>query len=77
MLELIYSNDDGIYRRENGAWTPVNTDAPQPTIDDMEWLDVLPAFVPIFDDKIASQDSISRSEAAEYAAPVDQTQPTA
>ena len=69
VLELIYSNADGIYTRDDGQWVLLDTSVDQPTVDDQEWLDVTPAFVPVFDQLIATSDSIPRSEAAKYAAP--------
>jgi hypothetical protein len=69
VLELIYSNADGIYVRDDGQWVLLDTSVDQPTVDDQEWLDVTPAFVPVFDQLIATSDSIPRSEAAKYAAP--------
>lgn len=68
VLELIYSNKDGIYVRENGAWTPVDLDIDQPTIDDQEWFDVKLDFIPVYDNLSETSDSIARDEVVPYAA---------
>lgn len=71
VLELIFSNADGIYVRENREWSLVDADQDQPTIDDQEWYDVTPDFVTAFDDMIESEDSISRDVLVKYAAAQD------
>lgn len=68
VLELIYSNTDGIYVRDTGEWTLADTSVDQPTIDDQEWFDVTPDFVAVFDSMMQKQDDISRDEVVPYGA---------
>ena len=66
VLELIYSNADGIYVRDNGEWTLANSEEEQPTIDDQFWVDVTPEFIAVYDQLMQSQDGIVREDAAPY-----------
>jgi hypothetical protein len=66
VMELIYSNVDGIYVRDAGAWTLVDTGIDQPTIDDQEWFDVTTDFIPVFDEMLMTQDSIARDDVVPY-----------
>lgn len=66
VLELIYSNVDGIYVRDSGTWTLVDTNTDQPTIDDQEWFDVTLEFVPVFDNLLLTQDSVTRDDVVPY-----------
>ena len=75
VLELIYSNRDGIYIRDTGEWSLIDTSVSQPTVDDQEWFDVVPDFVTVFDGMIASEDGISRDDIVKYAAPQDYDTP--
>lgn len=69
VLELIYSNADGIYVRDTGEWTLVDTDIDQPTIDDQFWVDVTPDFVAVFDGMMQTEDGLLYADVAKYAAP--------
>lgn len=69
VLELILSNADGISIRENGGWTPVNSEQDQPTIDDQEWLETSQAGVDFWDSLSEDERDLSREEVLEYAAP--------
>ena len=75
VLELIYSNRDGVYVRDNGTWSLIDDNEQQPTIDDQEWLEVTPDFVPAFDDMMQTQDTVSREDAAKYAVSQDYDTP--
>jgi hypothetical protein len=67
VLELIYSNSDGIYVRDGGEWSLVNTEnEDQPTIDDQEWFDVNPAFIDVYDGLMQTSDGITREDAVPY-----------
>lgn len=66
VLELIYSNADGIYIRDGGQWTLVDTDTDQPTIDDQEWFDVTQDFIPVYDELMQTQDAITRDDVVPY-----------
>lgn len=68
VLELILSNADGISVRENGAWSPVNIDEEQPTIDDQEWIDTTAEGIAFWDglDEEARQ-VLTRDEITKYA----------
>ena len=66
VLELIYSNADGVYVRDNGTWQLIEGDEPQPTIDDLEWFDVRPEFVSVYDGMVQNQDGITRDELVPY-----------
>lgn len=68
VLELIKSDDTGVFVRENADWTPVDTDTEQPTIDDQEWLDVNEAEATAFWDQSGGEDAaITREDVLEYA----------
>lgn len=75
VLELIYSDVSGVYIRDNSAWQMLNPDDDQPTIDDMVWKDVTPAFVPIYDGLVGTQDTITSDDLAEYLAQRDYDNP--
>lgn len=66
VLELIYSNADGIYVRDNGEWTLVDTSVDQPTIDDQEWFDVTPEFISAYDGLMQTEDGITRDQVVPY-----------
>ena len=69
VLELIMSSADGVFIRENGGWTEVNTDQEQPTIDDQEWLDTTEAGVSFWDSLSEDERDIDREAVLEYTAP--------
>jgi len=68
VLELIKSNADGVFVRDNGDWTPVNPDEDQPTIDDQEWIDVNPdEAVAFWDKQQSSESAVTRDDILKYA----------
>jgi hypothetical protein len=69
VLELILSNADGVFIRENGAWAEVNTSQEQPTIDDQEWFETTQAGVDFWDGLLEDQRDLDREAVEQYAAP--------
>lgn len=67
VAELIKSDETGIFIRENGDWSPVDTDKPQPTIDDLEWLDVNDDALKFWDDEGENSDAVTREDVLKYA----------
>ena len=66
VLELVFIDSTGMYARGNHEWHVVDTDTEQPTIDDLEWYDVTPEFVSVYDEKMDTQDHIERDEVVPY-----------
>lgn len=69
VLELILSNADGIFIRENRGWAPVNGEQEQPTIDDQEWLETDQAGVEYWDSLSEDERDLTREAVLKYAAP--------
>jgi hypothetical protein len=68
VLELIKSDADGVFIRENGGWAEVNTDQEQPTVDDQEWLDTTEAGIAFWDSLSEDERDITREDVLEYTA---------
>lgn len=67
VLEMLRSDMDGMYFRENGAWVPVSPEATAedyPTIYGQEWHDVKSAAVPYYD--AHADDGITKEEIEEF-----------
>jgi hypothetical protein len=67
VLELIQSDASGVAVRENGDWTQLDLDEPQPTVDDLEWLEVNEAAIPFWDDVASADSDVVREDVLEYA----------
>lgn len=67
VLELIRSDAEGVFVRENGDWSPVDTAADQPTVDDLEWLDATPGAVEFWDG-LTDTENVTRESVLEYTA---------
>jgi len=69
VLELIYSEASGVYVRDNANWRLTDSDQDQPTIEDLIWEDVTPAFVPVYDNLTKNQNDITSGALADYLNP--------
>lgn len=67
VVELIRSDESGVSVRESGDWVPVNTDEDQPSIDDLEWLDVTEAAIEFWDTQSEEAGAVKRDDVLEYA----------
>lgn len=66
VLELIQSDDEGVAVRENGDWTQLNLDDPQPTVDDQEWLEVTEDAI-AFWDGVEDPEDLTRDDVVKFA----------
>lgn len=64
VLELVKSDSNGVYIRENEAWIALDSEADEeayPTVYGMTWYDVTPDAIPIFDDS-EKEDETKKSQ---------------
>lgn len=63
VVELIRSDDAGIAVRDNGEWIDVNADEEQPTIDDLEWVEVSEDAVDFWDN---ATDTVKKDDILQF-----------
>jgi hypothetical protein len=69
VLELVEQQEDGLFVRDNGDWAPVDTAAEQPTIFDLEWVDVNDEALDFWDKAQTEDSDVTRSEIEQYLIP--------
>jgi hypothetical protein len=69
VLELLEEQEDGLVVRVNGDWVPVATDEEQPTIFDIEWVDVNDDAVEFWDEANGKDGVITRKAISQYVTP--------
>lgn len=66
VLELLEQQEDGLFVRDNGDWAPVDTSAEQPTIFDVEWIDVSEEALDFWDKAQTEDSEVGRTEVEQY-----------
>lgn len=66
ILELIKSDDEGVWVRENGDWILTDSNDPNDTIWDKEWLDVSEDAIKFWDESQNDEEPISRDRVVKY-----------
>jgi len=69
VLELIRSNAEGVFIREDGDWAEVDIEDEQPTIDDMEWADTNRRGIAFWDSLDEDEREVTRDQVEKYLAP--------
>jgi hypothetical protein len=65
VLELIQSDETGVYVRDNADWVEVNTEEEQPTIDDLEWVEVTEDAIPFWD-SASGTETVTRDQITQF-----------
>lgn len=68
VLELLEEQEDGLVVRVNGDWVPVATDEEQPTIFDIEWVDVSDDALEFWDEANRKDGSVTRADISQFVA---------
>lgn len=71
VLELVVSHPSGVAVRDNGEWLELNLDEDNPSVDDLEWLDVSDAAIPFWDAASADDKPVKRADVLKYAVNVE------
>jgi hypothetical protein len=66
VLELLEEQEDGLAVRTNGDWVPVATDEEQPTIFDIEWVDVKDEAIEYWDEAHSKDGVVTRSDISQF-----------
>lgn len=69
VLELLEQQEDGLAVRENSDWSPVDTSAEQPTIFDLEWVDVSEEALDFWDAAQNEDKDVTRQDIEQYLIP--------
>ena len=66
VLELLEEQEDGLAVRVNGDWAPVATDEEQPTIFDIEWVDVNDEALDYWDEAHKKDGAVTRADIEQF-----------
>lgn len=69
VLELIEQHPEGLMVRDNGDWSPVDTTIEQPTIFDLEWVDVSDDALDFWDNAQKTDQPVTRDDISQYLIP--------
>lgn len=67
VLELIESGEDGLMVRTDEDWIPVDSTEDNPTIDDLEWLDVSDDALEYWDEVEDEDEVVLRKDVMRFA----------
>ena len=67
VLELIESGEDGLMVRTDEDWIPVDSTEDNPTIDDLEWLDVSDDALEYWDEVEDEDEVVLRKDVMQFA----------